>query len=587
MAELTLPLQRRPIDPYWTSLGFAAGGARDALGVETLGEAILADLLPGINNQTSRARYYSFWAWVVRDFILDPSVAHTQATFYEWLRRREDTLILAYLSHGCAGGAAGAQQGETIWQGGEPDGYPIDWPSMQSVAGGGFQLYYRGALQEMNIIRSMEGSSHDNLTAEVGLPLADAYATSVANTQFSKEYLVATRLSKSVIQDFAEQGCLCRLSQHDVERRALIDAFFRFDSPDTFAVKRLTSLCFFLDIIGQSQGQILAQGDMREVLYFWSFGDHHSYVPEGNLLEPAQRWRSFMLRQWFVFAVESLWGLFLERVAIEPLRASEYLAWLVTELGLQALADTLGISLSSSDVHTLSVQEFYNAVREAVPVGALEPGKASLATSLNERSLARPMWSTATDYNPQVRAGRALIILALMYWRCQPWRDQPGWRYLTDHFSAGRLPIESYLRHVDHAFKEQWSLAHWLGWIHRQYIWLQHRRVTLEKLVARGQETAKFELIDEEVGNSNGLSTPFEEPYMRALGSDLPKMNAPRFPSALQMLVDLALIEPIAGSGYRLLPDGATLLEKFRVYSVPTQPEAENEATRESETPSS
>ena len=70
---------RQTYDPNWTEpeYGLAARG-RDFLGIETLSEAILADLLPGINNQTRRARYYSFWAWMLRDFIRDAGATHTQ-----------------------------------------------------------------------------------------------------------------------------------------------------------------------------------------------------------------------------------------------------------------------------------------------------------------------------------------------------------------------------------------------------------------------------------------------------------------------------------------------------------------------------
>ena len=95
-------------DPQWTEYEYGRGGARDNLGIETLSESILSDLLPGINNATRRARYYSFWAWVLRDFILDPDTIHTQSSFTEWLRRREAVLILANLSHGCGGDVAGS-----------------------------------------------------------------------------------------------------------------------------------------------------------------------------------------------------------------------------------------------------------------------------------------------------------------------------------------------------------------------------------------------------------------------------------------------------------------------------------------------
>ncbi len=128
---------REHYDPHWTEIEYKRGGGRDFLGIETLSEGILADLLPGINNQTRRARYYSFWAWMLHDFIYDKDATHTQAGFYQWLHRREDALILAYLSHGCGGGAAGTDQGNQRWEDGKATSYPLGWKSLLSVDGSG------------------------------------------------------------------------------------------------------------------------------------------------------------------------------------------------------------------------------------------------------------------------------------------------------------------------------------------------------------------------------------------------------------------------------------------------------------------
>lgn len=569
--------QREKHDPHWTEREYARGGARDDLGIETLSEGILADLLPGVNNQTHRARYYSFWAWVLRDFILDPDVVHTQANFYEWLRRREAVLILAYLSHGCGGGAAGTEQGSGVWRDGEPASYPLEWKSLLSVDGGGYELYYRGALQEMNIVTRSEDSLHDDLTKTVGLDLAEAYAESVAETEYVRHYLDATRLRKADIGDFAQHGCLCQLPHRDEERRRLIEAFFRFDTPDVYAVKRLASLCFFLDIIAQSDEMPLGQDAFRSVLYFWSFGDHHPYVPEGNCLSPAQRWRVFQLRQYFVFAIESFWSLFLHRVEIEDLSGEEYLAWLLDELDLGILADELGIDLPVVNARELTLREMCGAVRAALPPTALDPGPEACQTDLNEHSLTQRIRRERSDLNAQVRAGNALLMLALIYWRCQSWRDGPGWVYASDRYAAGRLPVESYLRHVERAFEENWTLARWLGWFHHRYLWLQHRRVTLEKMVSRSRETVKFELVNSpppDTGDNTGRSA---EPRYRSVGTDSPKMNAPRFPSALSIMSDLNLIEPTENGGYRLCPDGIALLERFRTYTVPEWMEPETD----------
>src|SRR5438128_12672819 len=111
-------------DPHWTQAEYSAGGGRDALGIETFSESILSELLPGITNQARRARYYAFWAWVLRDFIRDDRATHTLAGFWKWLRAREDASILAYLAHGCNTGSVGIEQGIPIWAGGAPASYP-------------------------------------------------------------------------------------------------------------------------------------------------------------------------------------------------------------------------------------------------------------------------------------------------------------------------------------------------------------------------------------------------------------------------------------------------------------------------------
>ncbi|MCC6955204.1 MAG: hypothetical protein IT316_00330 [Anaerolineales bacterium] len=549
----------RLFDPHWTEREYPAGGARDDLGIETLGEAILADLLPGINNQTSRARYFSFWAWVLRDFIRDTDLTHNQAAFYEWLRRREDALILAYLAHGCNSGAAGTEIGSDVWANGEQNAYPLGWKSLKSVDGGAYQLYYRGALLETNVIRRIDEDAHDNLTREVGLPLADAYEQAVKETDYVKRYLDASQLRKSDIEEYARHGCLCLLKDNDLERRRLIDTFFRFDSPDVFAVKRLATLCFFLDAIRQSEGQPLSQADFRATLYFWSYGNHHPYLPTGNFLEPAQRWRAFQLRQYFVYAVESHWGLFLHRIQNSRMSEDDYIHWLSDELDLGALGREYGLELPTFDANQLTLTSFLDAIRDALPSEAWLPSPNALNYLLNEHALYLKIRSEKSRLDVQTYLGKAMLMLALIYWRSQPWKDQPGWHYLSDSFAAGRMPLESYLRHVDQAVSDGWTLASWIWWFHRHYLWLQHRRVTLEKLVSRNQDTSKFILLYE-----NDDRTP----QYQGIGLDGPKMNAPRFPSALSILSDVGVIEP-AGTGYRLLPEGVRLLEMFRDYSIP------------------
>ena len=203
------------------------------------------------------------------------------------------------------------------------------------------------------------------------------------------------------------------------------------------------------------------------------------------------------------------------------------MSWLLRDLDLGAMAGEYGLNLPTFDVCEISLEIFLHAIRDSLPPEALYPGSSAMRIPLNEHDLFQTIRSERSLLDIPIYAGKALLMIALIYWRCQPWKEYPGWHYLSDAYAAGRMPIESFIRHIDHAIQDRWTLSKWLEWFHCHYLWLQHRRVTLEKLITRRQETAKFTLVYEE---------PDHIPLYQGLGLDTPKMNAPRFPSALAIL---------------------------------------------------
>ena len=275
-------------------------------------------------------------------------------------------------------------QAAPIWAEGEPASYSVTWPSLLSVKGGAYELYYRGALGEMNITgkptddpNSTDKPSelkHDALTKTVGAKLAEAYAEAVAPSHFVQSLSNATIVRKEDIADFIPYGCICNVSNFEKERRALIDAFFRFDSPDAYAVKRLASLCLFLDIVKNSEGEPLNEDHFRQLLYFWSYGTHHRYDPEGNLLLQAERWRAFQFRQYFVYAYELLWSFFLSSIFGDKKTAHEFLAEIRASLDLAALSKKYKLGLASSDAAQIKLGDFMNAIKEHLSLEELLTG---------------------------------------------------------------------------------------------------------------------------------------------------------------------------------------------------------------------
>lgn len=544
-------------NPLWSEVEYSPGGARDALRLETASEAILEDLLPGINNGTQRARYYSFWAWALHEFIRDEGAVHDQRGFYEWLRPREAMLVFSHLLHEHDTGAAGTTQGKIFWQNGEPETYPLDWKSLTSVNGGACQLYYTGALEEMNIIAKESEQPHDILQRPVGVNLAEAYARSVSSTAYIKSYPNATQATKHLIEDYAEAGCLCRLPPFPEERKALTNAFFRFDVNDANAVKRLASLCFFLDIIDQSQGAPLDTASMRAVIYFWSYGTDHAYVPDGNLLSPAKRWRIFQLRQYYVFSIECLWALFLAKIHNSYFTPDEYLDWLISGLDLNEVGGQFGVTFPESAPDRLTMHAFQETLETAKTDYGFEPGPLALAGELNEHYIHSPLYrEPSSDPEANLWAGSALLMLSLMRRRCRHWSKDVGWDYATENQEDDHLSIEGYLKQMDYAIAESWTVAQWLSWSHQRHLWLRHRWVGLQKMISRREDPSLF---------------TWDDNTFYGLGKDQPKMNGPRFQNALQIMEDLRLIQSLdqGSRAYSLLPEGENLLQRFRSYTIP------------------
>lgn len=542
-------------DPVWSEEDFRHGDARDALRIETAGEAMLDGLLPGINTVTSRARYYSFFAWALNEFIRaheateDDPLGHTQAHFYEWLRPRENVLILAYLSHGHRSGAVGTDQGRERWQDGRLEEYALDWRSLTSARGGAYEANYSGALEEMNIAGWEAGLSHHALRKPVGVRLAAAYGRSVGSTLYVEEFWDADRIPRRVVDDFADAGCLCRIASFPEEREALIDAFFRHDTADVDAGARRSSLCLLLDVVEQSRGAPLDLRSVREVMYFWSYGDARPYIPKGGLVEPAKRWRFFQLRQYYVFGIECIWTLFLNKIHGLRCTPEEYLGWLLSSLDLEAIDERYGLRLPTHDVDKLTLREFHEAVEGCVGEQGFAPGPAPLGTRLNEHELYMALDGRAREPDANPWAGSGLLMLALLRRRCKDWHQDPGWG--ADGTGEESLSVEAYLGHVRRAMNGDWTVARWLSWFHERYLWLRHRRVALDKMMGRGRDPALF---------------AWEEGAFCGLYEDRPKMNNPRIENAFRIMEDLELVRRVDGDhqvAYALTPGGEQQLTRF------------------------
>src|ERR1035437_9123026 len=94
--------------PRWTKRVSIEDGGRDPLGLSRVSAMITDYLLHGIITQTYRARYYSFYCWIIWH-IEETEPAKSYREFADSFQRRDTFFTLASLEAGAEFHLAGVQ----------------------------------------------------------------------------------------------------------------------------------------------------------------------------------------------------------------------------------------------------------------------------------------------------------------------------------------------------------------------------------------------------------------------------------------------------------------------------------------------
>lgn len=214
----------------WLEPSLTDTAGRDPLGLNTITlDRVLPDLIPAILQISERARYFSIYPWMLWQFA-ERRLPATAAELDRFIRRREYELCLAMklCPHCDAVGAIGSKNaGPRVTAGDDP----LDRGVSVQTAMGGFGLYYRSPLQALGAVAPagtplgsdqiptpIELLAQDRLARE----LAEAFHASIEKTEYYRSYeRTADPIPLRVMEELAEQVCLCRLPYRTAERDAI------------------------------------------------------------------------------------------------------------------------------------------------------------------------------------------------------------------------------------------------------------------------------------------------------------------------------------------------------------------------------
>lgn len=551
--------------PAWSSGESPELGGRDFLGLQSVGDAMLNRLLPGLTNQTKHPRYYAFFSWVF-DQAHQAGVRLADAKAFRFCF--ESALIYAAASRhkndfrGVVG-ILGATRGEHAWTGKQKQ-YPINQEAWQRRASAYSAPFYGPSFQYLGLLA--QGQDGEIGLLPRGRDLAAAFEAGHAKTSLLRALQSGARkrMDGTSLAQLHDDLCPCAVRESGKPERSLLrEMLFRTEDRKPAGAgsnernRRLT-LALLLDLIKQADGGYpVDDDDIRTLLYYWTYPSGRRYSPPPELLELAEAWRVFQARQYQRYALESLWVAYLRMLRVH--RAVPFDPAVIAAEVIKGIKDAdlfKKVGVRSREIDRLSVGEL--AVRLAQGAIASSSGSASAASWKEVRPThpaTEASWKGRIDKylweedSPVSAFGNAVGLLLALWTR---WRNAAEPEVAKGFMREGGQPrVSLSSMFVEFDRRQSSNLHEFLAWLLGEYTIGQHLRVSSHKLRTEGIDTFWF-YSDEE-----GYRVHPE----RDVGRAKPGYNASKIGAATSALYDLGLLKRDRNDVYACTKDGLEMLK--------------------------
>lgn len=531
----------------------------DHLGVRAPCENLYTRLLPGITNVTDRARYYSFYPWLVWAFERHAGALRNQP-FAQTVRRAECLLTLIGTRHSHNGGHRHLHNGligsltlQPAYSGINDTGairlseYATDDPSRCRYFKnklGGLGQYYLGTLRDLGVLsgNKQEGVKY---TMERGLALAEAFDAGVESAAFFRA-LEADDVSEGTLDELVG-FCPCQIANSELEHASLLELFFNdqgaFHEAD--GESRRASLALILDLAVRletvpARAEVYAcDADLfRACVYAGALPGGEEWMLDARLARQRAGWHSYQRNELLSIAVQLLFWAGLDELSEQEIvlpHSEGYGEWFAMNF-----ADALG---DRAD------ELFSDAVRSAgqnlPPIELWEDEAHEVQLSWSARYCVSDVEGRAAG----VRAAVDLLIALAARAEVETYREglfMPSPQHLKQH----PINLQSFGQHASGAWNGS-TLRELLRWLATTWGVQAHFRVALRKLHHDSSDT--FRIKPTELG----LVVEDDVP--------LPSFTNPRVTQALQILYDLnALAFDVDSGGTTVTALGRRLAEECR-----------------------
>ncbi len=543
------------IETNWVSPPLAIGGL-DHLGTQAPCVLIYAQLLPGITNVTDRARYYSFYPWLIWSF--DQRYPKDEAKFIEYFRRSDCLFTLISERHARVTDRDNEHHGAAMvgrvqllqaldrleaGEGLRLSEYTANDSEHRYFMNrmGGLGQYYAGTLSDLKLLDA-SAKPWVKYTNEYGAPLAEQVNSFVPADLFWK--VVESDAVTLNNLDALDTYCACRLKESMGECQTLIDIYFdRNKSFDLEGLQRKHSLGLILNLTSLlNDGPDLTESVFRACTYSGALPGRQPWVVPDSLSATLACWAIYQRNDLLSIACQTVLALTLRELA--PQDAANKIAYGSVESFAESFSNSATVALVAKQLKANSFGKLLDRL------AGTAPPIDDLVNEEHEIQVARQMmesWSHGDDTQTLIEL--SVTLLALLACRDDASQIPYGGIAMSpDALADYPINLVSFRARV-----VAWRTMSFPAFISDLVTWClnTHLRVALRKLRQTGRST--FHLRPSE----RGLEVVGEIPP--------PANTTPRFRQSVQILRDIGALtrDPSKPNRQTILSDvGKKLMEE-------------------------
>lgn len=441
--------------PEWIEASLKRQEGRDPLGLQTTTQdRLMPFLLPDLLELSRRARYISFYAFLLHQFEKQRRQA-TREQLSHFIKTREYDFGLAALRcpRECGASPVGAIKLRPMVLA-EPATFSRD-ESVEST-NGGYGLYYRTPMIAFDLVwPSGTAMGQDALTPidvlsrrDEARELAEEFEAAIAGTAYFDRYFTTTDpIPVEVVDEYAEVACLCRLDTYPDERQQIADAILTAAHPEDSdeVEQRRRSIAHYLTLLDDEPNVFNDESTFRQSL--WTPPPARSQAHQ----DIADQWAALVAKDLAQDALCSLWTDF-NRAAL-------------TAGGLDGLGadDLAGI---------------YRQLCQSEP--PLDPDASFVAAAAavdHPDGLEDLRWWTIEQDSATSGAVTMLALIDLL-----EQRSSPAWRSAATIASAWQPSVLMMADEFSTFLQRDPSAQDTIGWLLRKYVISAHERIAYSKL---------------------------------------------------------------------------------------------------------